>query len=395
MMDINDADDELYTQMDASWKSAQVILENEGVVVIQSPLVRQSMRVETREAFKKHIRESPEFRDPNPDDPTWKPQLGGFAAMANPSSFHHPFVRKLREMLTAVILDSDVLPMHGRALEKPFDRLMYRIVGETPSAESMHRDEAATAEDGDTIFGGWVNLDDSPQYFSCAPQTHKEVGNKNRGFAKIKSKEEQAFYRPQFRRVEIPPGCILVFYERLVHEVLAVKATEKTMRMMLGWRVTNSSQPLFGSRVTTDWINDQAVPRIKSGQNPPVWPSAYSNFPRNYQTLTDWSRRTYVDECLYTHTVGGSGAAANTRWIRVKANMLSLREYGLPMHPPYDMHEVQLLMPQYEWQLYTFDSPNRRVGFRGVTPEEWQNHLITQHSVPLGTAAKRPKPYRV
>ena len=394
-MEVDESNDNLQTKLYESWLYAQSTLENEGVVVIKSPLVLSSLRAETREAFKQHIRESPEFRDPNPDDPTWKPQLGGFAAMANPSSFHHENVRKLREMFMSVMLDADVLPMKGRKLEKPFDRLMYRVVGEKPKAESMHRDEAIMAQDGDTIFGGWVNLDDSSQYFSCAPKTHKEVGGKNKGFAKIASKEEQEFYRPQFRRIEIPPGCILVFYERLVHEVLSIKATQPVLRMMLGWRVTNSNEPLFGSSTTADWINNQAVPRIKSGQNPPVWPSAYSNFPKNYATLSQWSQRTYVDACLFTHTVGGTGAAANTQWVRVKANMLSLRDYGLPMHPAYDEHEVRLLMPQYEWQLYTFDSPNQRVGFRAVLPETWAGYLASQHAAPLGTAIRRPRPERL
>jgi len=376
------------------WEFAQDVLRNEGVVVIKSPLVDDALRKQVRDAVKQHFRESPEFKNANPDDPAWKPVLGGFAALGNPSSFHHPTIRKLREMFTATVLESDVLPLDGKMLEKPFDRLLYRIAGETPSAESMHRDEAATAVDGDVIWGGWANLDDTDQFFSCAPGTHLEVSGKNRGFAKIKSKEEQSFYRQLFRKVRIPPGCILVFYERLVHEVLAIKSSSLTLRMMLGWRATMQNQPLFGSEVTTDWIANQAVPRIKSGQNPPVWPSAYSNFSRNFPVLTKWSMRTFVDECLYTATVG-SGEFRGTQWVRVKSNMLSLKDYGLPMHPSYDMDEIKLLMPQYEWKLYTFDSPNKRIGFKAVTPDEWNSHLASQHAAPLGRSVRRPKPGRV
>lgn len=375
------------------WEQAQETLERVGVVVISSPLVDPVIRAETRAGFKQHLRESPEFRDPNPDDPTWKPQLGGFAAMGNPSSFHHPFVRKLREMCTATVLDADVLPLHGRMLEKPFDRLMYRVAGEKPSAESMHRDEAKTAKDGDTVFGGWANLDDAPQSFSCAPYTHMEVGNQNHGFALIKSKEQQERYRPLFRRVTIPPGCILIFYERIVHEVVSKKATALSMRIMLGWRATNSNEPLFTNHVTLNWIHNQAVPRIKSGQKPCVYPSNYPNFPKNYKKLTEWSIRTY--KCLYTHTVGGSGEFAGTQWIRVQANMLSLRECGLPMHPPYDAHEIRLLMPQREWMLYAFDSPTVRIGFRAVTIDAWNAYLHGKCSAPPDSTVLRPRPERV
>ena len=375
-------------------KDYQSILKLEGVVVVPTPLTEQAPRTATVQAFLQSIRESPEFNNPAPEDITWKPQLGGFAAMANPSAFHHPFARKLREMLTAAILDMDALPLEGRKLEKPFDRMLYRIPGETPTAESMHRDESPNAAEGDDIFGGWVNLDDQPQYFSCCPRTHQEVGNQNKGFAKITDKEEKATYRSQFRRIQIPPGCCVIFYERLVHEVVAIKATYTMYRMFLGWRATNADEPLFGNETTMGWINDQAVPKIKSGQDPPVWPSAYSNFPSNFETLTKWSRRTFVPECLYTHTVGGDGAAAGTKWIRVKAKMLSLRAYGLPMWPAYDRAEASLMGPQREWQLYTFDSPEARLTFSAPSPDDWEAFVRAQHSVPLGTTAMRPRPER-
>lgn len=379
----------------------QGILLREGVVVIPTPLIngvngQSALRAQIQQAYVQHYRESPEFANPNPDDSRWQPQLGGFAASANPSSFHHVFIRKLREMCTSVVLETDVLPINGRKLEKPFDRVMWRIAGEKPTAESMHRDESQPALDGDVIFGGWINLEDVPQNFSCCPHTHQEVGGQNRGFAKISTAEEQARYRPHFRLVNIPPGCMVIFYERLVHEVVSnvVPAGRTMIRMFLGWRVTDAEEPLFGKNTTAGWINNQGVPKIKSGQDPPVWPSAYSNFPRNFQKLTTWSQRIFVPQCLYTHTVAGSGAAAGTKWVRVKAKMLSLREYGLPMHREYDVHEYRLLAPQREWMLYTFDSPAARVKYTAVSPEGWASYLAAQHAVPLGATARRPRPER-
>jgi len=376
------------------------ILLREGVVVIPTPLIndlngQSALRTQLQQAYVQHYRESPEFANPNPTDPRWQPQLGGFAASANPSSFHHVFARQMREMCTSVVLDADVLPIDGRKLEKPFDRVMWRIAGERPTAESMHRDESQTALDGDVIFGGWINLEDVPQNFSCCPQTHQEVGGQNRGFAKLGA-EEQVRYRPHFSLVSIPPGCMVIFYERLVHEVVSILVPPgRTMiRMFLGWRVTDAEEPLFGTQRTLAWVEDQGVPKIKSGQDPPVWPSAYSNFPRNFQKLTDWSQRTFVPQCLYTHTVAGSGAAAGTTWIRVKAKMRSLREYGLPLHRQYDVHETRLLAPQREWMLYTFDSPATRIKYTAVAPDEWAAYLAAQHAVPLGSVVRRPRPSR-
>ena len=381
-----------------------------------------------QQGFIQHLRESPEFNEPNPVDPAepnWKPVLGGFAALANPSSFHHPFPRKMREMCAAAVLETDVLPLDGRKLEETFDRLLYRVAGQTPTAESMHRDEALKALDGDDVFGGWINLEDVPQVFSCCPQTHQEVGNQNGGFAKITSAEDKARYRASFSLVNIPPGYMVIFYERLVHEVAAVTVPQgRTMiRMFLGWRATNADLPLFDdpriplarNNVTRGWIENQGVPKIKSGQDPPVWPSAYSNFPRNYQTLTNWSRRTYVPEVLFTHTVGGSGAAAGTNWIRVRAKMLSLREYGFldhdaddtgsknknkdgtpkrKMHPAYDEDEISLLAPQRAWKLYTFDSMDARKEFTAPSADEWRSFVRDQHRAPLGVVIRRPRPER-
>ena len=374
----------------------QSYLKLEGLVVVPTPLTDQKLRTQAQQDFLTHLKESPEFNNPDTSDSSWKPVLGGFAALGNPSSFHHPWVRKMREQLTSAILETDALPIDGRKLENPFDRLIYRIVGETPSAESMHRDEAATALDGDTVFGGWVNLDDEPQYFSCCPRTHKDVGGKNKGFAKIEKSEYEKFRSPSPDRpagwvvVEIPPGSALIFYERLVHEVNPTPAVRRMLRMALGWRVTDSEEPLFGAQ-TDEWVRSQAVPKIKSGQNPVVFPSAYYNFTRNFQTLTDWSKRTFVQECLYEHSVNG-GPLSGSKWTRVKQKMDSLSGLGLRMHRSYDSDEVALLKPQREWNLYTFDSPDKRVEHKAVSQSDWEAYKVALASVSDPKLVRRPRP---
>tara|TARA_X000001036_G_scaffold123478_1_gene116973 strand:- start:201 stop:1361 length:1161 start_codon:yes stop_codon:yes gene_type:complete len=361
--------------MAAPPEGPQERLKREGVVLVPTALVDDRRRAETQQAFYQHIRDSPEFLNPDPENLHWKPSLGGFAGMGNPSSFHHPFVRTLREQMLATVLDADVLPLEGRSLEKVYDRLIFRNPGDTPGYESMHRDEAETALDGDVVLGGWVNLDDHVQYFSCAPRTHTEVGNQNKGFARITSPEEQAHYRARFQRIAIFPGYMIVFYERIVHEVLATTATRRMLRMHLGWRITDALEPLFGTAQTRDWICNQSTPHIKSGQHAPILAKMHlSNW---YNRIGPWAERTFRPECLTTHTVRG-GKGAGTTYTLPKLNslhhraMLGLGALGLPLHPRYDAAEQALLFPARSWRLRTFDSPEERVAYAAPSAADWE-----------------------
>ena len=116
-------------------------------------------------------------------------------------------------------------------------RMMIRLPGQSPSAETMHRDEAKGVKESDRTFGGWLNLDDTPQFLNCVVRTHllrREQG----GFAKIKEDEQKKYYEERRRTVEIPPGAIIVFYEDVVHEIRASKAKTLMVRLFLGWRLT-------------------------------------------------------------------------------------------------------------------------------------------------------------
>jgi hypothetical protein len=379
----------------------QAELVRNGFVVIPTPLGHDAQKLtQVQDAFDQHFRESPELKNARPEDPTWKNVLGGFAALGNPSSFHHPFVRLMREMCEAAVLDNDALPLGGRRLEQCFDRMMRRIPGESTDVESWHRDEALNTNPGDDIFGGWINLDAQPQYFSCAPGTHNEASarDRNAGFAKITSPEEKAHYQGMANAnglVAIPPGHILIFYERLVHEVLKVTATYTMRRLFLGWRATSAREPLFGQQQTDAWIQSQAPPKIKSGQKPAIYPTAYYNFPRNFQRLTDFCVSVFVPQCLYQHAVQ-SGAQAGTTWTRVERYMRGLADYaGLPMHPAYEPEERKILFPSRRVQLRTFDSPNQRVAYRLVSTSEWRAHLVNPIAMDAqGNPTRRPIPAR-
>jgi|UniRef100_A0A6C0J1Q4 hypothetical protein len=69
------------------------------------------------------------------------------------------------------------------------DRMMVRNPGVKPSPETWHRDVAPTELllDDAIVYGGWINLDNKDQYFSCIIGSHLGIKLKNlkSGFANI------------------------------------------------------------------------------------------------------------------------------------------------------------------------------------------------------------------
>ena len=107
------------------------------------------------------INELPEFKDNNE-----LKVLGGFGALSTASSFHHPFVRELRNLIYNKV--NHIFKNDKRNLEFIIDRVMYRLSHQSPTGESWHRDESPDSLIDDIIFGGFVNFDVSEdQYFSC------------------------------------------------------------------------------------------------------------------------------------------------------------------------------------------------------------------------------------
>lgn len=335
-------------------------LLSEGFVVV--PFADATHLAALRAGFDRVLTQAPEFRDADVHDATCKFVQGGFGALGTPTSFHHPIVRRAREEMMAAVVESHVLPLGGRKLEMTFDRIVFRRAGQAPTKESLHRDEAPTASDGDDVFGGWLNLDLAAQWFHCCPRTHVEVGTQNKGFAKIRDPALVQRHKAGLRRVAVAPGHILIFYERIVHEVAPVKATCDMRRIHAGWRLTHSDEPLFGRDATDAWIGDQAVPRLKSGQEPTVFPAAHANFSRHWDGLQRWSLRHFghlPESAVYRHRVKSTDDEMDgaVYW-RVRAKFPSLRRLSddtggsVRMHAPYDDDERALFAPRRTWWLY-------------------------------------------
>jgi len=272
--------------------------------------------------------------------------MGGFAAQGNPASFHNPFVRRLREMCMVEILLSGAVPKFSddQKIEHIIDRLMLRRKGSRPGAESWHRDEAKGTNPGDAVYGGWINLDSSEQYFSCIPGTHRESKDSQGGFAKI-SREESVKLKPYKRVVTIPPGSILIFNEDIVHEVLPTASGKDSYRLFLSWRVSSSETPLIAN--IDSIIEDQGVVPIKSGQIPAMYSKLHWT---NWWDRLNAFSTMFKEVCRCQITVKCGNNAGDVRNL-VYRHMPSLKQLQLELYPEYMDHEKQMLHPHNKFEL--------------------------------------------
>ena len=259
--------------------------------------------------------------------------LGGFSALGNPASFHNPTVRDLRKRAYAA--GSPVLAKVGKNLEMIIDRLLVRPARVTPSKESWHRDEAKNALPSDIIYGGWINLDSQDQIFSCVSGSHTNYSG-NGGFVPI---SREVARKIQGDKVCIPPGHMLIFNEKIIHEVLATRKNYKSYRLFIGWRSTTSTTPLTPNLL--DLINSQAAMQLKSGQEPPLY--AKLHIVNHIGKLVEFTKGVLPRLC-HTYTVK-SGSRKDKEYTIAPRFMTSLQSYHLPMYADYSEEEIAILLP--------------------------------------------------
>ena len=266
--------------------------------------------------------------------------LGGFGALAHPSSFHAPIVRDLRRktyrafhehIFESMLKKNSKLKMHA-----VIDRVMIRAVGDKATTELWHRDLAKETDPGDIVCGGWINLDcnaNKDQYFSTFETTHLDTmpanrkGQKVDGFFTLDEEQKKILKRqrtdkkgrkPEGSRhtlVKIPPGHMIVFNEKLIHEVLGVSQDHPVVRLFTGFVVGTGNQALtdkllqkkaWKSTLTSKELNDvesgPAMPQsldelierrcaapLKSGQLAAFYPSLVFSNEYLFKQLTGYS----------------------------------------------------------------------------------------------------------
>lgn len=343
---------------DQSWSTLAQELYEFGVTVITDTWLTDRIE-EFQERWEEMVAEFPEYRD------TTRLVKGGFMALGNPSSFHHPLPRLTREWAMSCIvplmaeyrtrLDDD-----KEFLEQLIDRMMDRNPGVKVSAESWHRDEAIFAPKkggdgilpGDLTFGGWQNFERDNEYFSCVIGTHligqrgKDTG---KGFNRLTKDEVREFSDdPRRRHIEIPPGAIIIFNENIVHEVVPIVKKHHVRRIFLGWRLTNGEEPMFKDNM--DRFDRQAPFRIKSGQEAAMWPSCSWIYTRQREDLATWSEQTFVDEVL-EDKIFKQGTPEEQVFRVVPRYMAGLEDYGLPKFTEYTDDELRLYIPGNVWEV--------------------------------------------
>lgn len=340
------------------------------------PLRRQLLETTVHSPeFKKHVPATYTYRTTSRNKAGRPPkehtvpmqyQGGGFSALGHPSSFHNPVVRKLRQwaMHAVVPVMRGVLrvefshePRALRAykLEQVIDRLMIRPKKYSPTRESWHRDETPTASKDDIVFGGWINLNDEPQYFSGIVGTHRRrVGthSKKSGFYAIPKSDHakfQARKATQGGPICIPPGHLFIFVENMVHEVLPSKRVPADQyRLFTAWRLTQENTPLHGEDDLKSTLRNQGVARLKSDQRPPMFAGLWQS--NHWRRLSAWSQALFHPSLLRRHTIG-SGAHRGTQYMSIPRFLPSLADLGLERYSPYSKDEANLYRPSVEWKV--------------------------------------------
>lgn len=269
--------------------------------------------------------------------------LGGFAAYNNPSSFHNPTVRRLRieayNIISPILHNLAQKIGNGFKKEALIDRLVVRPANRSPSAKSWHRFRSPAAAADDIVFGGWWNFDDKCQQFSCIPCTHTDVVDDS-GYTVFKDKNEIERYNHSKHYVNIPPGAIIIFNEKLIREVVSVKRAYKSYCLLLGWRITKTNTPLMGN---TLWVQleKQAAVTTKDGRDPPMWSELHwTNW---FDKLKEYS--TLFNAACHDSFVVKHGGWAGGECSIVHRNMKSLHSYGFDLYAPYTAIEKNILQP--------------------------------------------------
>lgn len=327
--------------------------------------------------------------------------LGGFGALGNPSSFHHKTMQRLRSMIHTHVTTPlfHALAVHRKMsrdtrIETLLDRVCVRADGfGVVGGEDWHRDVydgpkhhlrelPQTLYDGkapDEIFGGWLNLSNENTYFVALASSHvgkkaMEAQKKGGGFAtlsKAEIKDQDVVRRLQAQAdmkigtmqtdkrgyFIVPPGHMLIFYQRLLHAVMTGKQSEQPqLRIFMGHRLTEETTSLFQN--IGEVLANNGVPNIPSGQIPPMYsPNHYAHFSKIPRFRT-WAEKTFDPRCLFErHTPDGrqyftpGSKDGKNNHANINRYMPSLSEMGLSCYE-YKDKDMSILSPI---RLFPFD----------------------------------------
>lgn len=348
-------------------KNAARLLETGAVVI--TVLTPELFEV-AYEVMQAEMESYPEFREG-----ATRLVSGSFGGYGNPTSFHSPMTRILREMALVAVKPmfraysvKKGYKLEECFLQQLFDRIVRRTEGDSIPSEQWHRDTSAArarvpkercppysnkeseirekeeirSEVGH-LFGGWINLNGSnqAQYFSCFEGSHSDA-TEGTGFDKL-TKEDIEHLRSRLQQcaVRILPGQLMLFRQNLVHEVRAYKVGPKEFRQHIAFNLsTSGNRMMFGRDHLTRTIERQRAAILPSGQLPPMYSANDLSFRTN--ALAEWSQKTLKTQFLHEAEFGKTSKQSGEKYTKCYRFIMELER---PFWPRYEQHDVRAMEP--------------------------------------------------
>lgn len=368
------------------------MLNRYGVVTVPA-FKDEAARGKWEERVWAAMNEFPEYKKRAGDGKKVQRVLGGFGALANPSSFHHPVVQELRDKikrhvsgpLLALYAQERGWPLSAVRYEMLFDRLCvrYKDFGAV-TAEAWHRDIYDGAKYGlrelpatlpdergdlkrrDLLLGGWLNLSPDPQRFVCKVGSHRgkraeAAQNEGGGFAKEAAGAGDELARQAGEHIGVvhcdenghiivPPGHLVLFPQSILHAVFPGKQPKPSLRLFLGHRLTTEDVSLFQDLEQV--VANNAVPRIPSGQLPPMFSANHFAFFSTHAKYREWGASTFVDACLFERTTPAGiayktpGSKGDLEPYFNKGNVRAMPSLAAMGFDPYPYRSLRTLLPE-------------------------------------------------
>ena len=281
--------------------------------------------------IQKYLKEQKEYIDIN-DNTEFI--ISNFGAHGNPSSQHHPLVREFRMEMFHFLkqsLENDT-EFSQKYLQCLPDRFSQRF--RKPSKEAWHKDVSIDygVFTNSTILGGWANLDETDQFFSCIIGSHLEPAP-GEGFAAL-SKDNKKLYKARKTLIRIPPGHAISFDEKITHEIADVKLVGVSRRLYMKYHISSDSRSAFDVDIIRRAIQTQGLFQMNQWNSMPMYEKIHPMF-WNAQ-LVEFGKNIKPVFLAKPNKKGN---------IYVQRYMISLLEAGVGMFPEYREEEIEILFP--------------------------------------------------
>ena len=281
--------------------------------------------------IQKYLKEQKEYID---IDNNTEFIISNFGAHGNPSSQHHPIAREFRLEMFHYIkrsLENDS-EFRDKYLQCLPDRFSQRF--RKPPKEAWHKDVSIDYNifTNSKILGGWANLDETDQFFSCIIGSHLESAP-GEGFAKL-SKDNKKLYNSRKTVIRIPPGHAISFDEKITHEIADVKLVGVSRRLYMKYHISSDSRSAIDVDVIQRAIQTQGVFQMNQWNSMPMYEKIHLVFWSD--KLVEFSKNIKPVFLAKPNKKGN---------VYVQRYMVSLLESGVGMFPEYREEEISILFP--------------------------------------------------